>query len=118
MVDSLLHFNQADLIERFSKSRHLEELHKLAEDKKMQYMDIFSEKFWTKFHEAPKKAEEEAAATSIPIPDDLQLMAIISGGLSRDRLYGAGSNAAHIRAESSGAAAGLPPCCLKAGRAS
>ncbi|KAI5656458.1 hypothetical protein M9H77_25251 [Catharanthus roseus] len=48
------------------------------------------------------------------MPNDLQLMATISGELSWGQLYGAGSEVAHLRAESSGAAAGLPPCCLEA----
>ncbi|KAI5662780.1 hypothetical protein M9H77_22103 [Catharanthus roseus] len=61
-----------------------------------------------------RKAEEEAAEHGAPMPDNLQLMAIISGGLSRDLLYVAGSEAAHLRAESSRAAAGLPPCFLEA----
>ncbi|KAI5682908.1 hypothetical protein M9H77_04136 [Catharanthus roseus] len=94
---------QADLIERFSKSRHLEELYKYQTgDKKGQYVDTFSEEF------------SVTAATGAPMPNDLQLMATIFGGLSHDRLYGAGSEAAHLRAESSQAEARLPPCCLEA----
>ncbi|KAI5659131.1 hypothetical protein M9H77_27924 [Catharanthus roseus] len=71
---------QEDLTEKFSKSRHLEELHKhQSRDKKGQYVDFHSEKFW--------KAEEEAAATGIPLLDDLQLMAGVFGGLDRSRFY-------------------------------
>ncbi|KAI5667812.1 hypothetical protein M9H77_17665 [Catharanthus roseus] len=82
--------HQTDLIERFSKSRHLEELHKhQTRDKKGQY---------TKFHEARQKAEEEAATTGTPMPHDLQLMATISTGLSHGWLYKADSKAAHLRA--------------------
>ncbi|KAI5677670.1 hypothetical protein M9H77_08620 [Catharanthus roseus] len=97
---------EEDLTERFSKSRHLEELHKhQTGNKKGQYVDFHSEEFW--------KAEEKVAATGAPMPRDLQLMSTISGGLSRGSLYGAGSEAAHLRAESSQTAAGLPPCYLE-----
>ncbi|KAI5678459.1 hypothetical protein M9H77_09409 [Catharanthus roseus] len=105
---------QADLMERFSKSRHLGELHKhQTGDKKGQYMDFHSEEFWKKFHEARQKAEEEASTTGSPMPDDLQLMATIFGGLSHSRLYAAGLEATHLRIENSRAVAGLPPCCFK-----
>ncbi|KAI5682135.1 hypothetical protein M9H77_03363 [Catharanthus roseus] len=71
---------QADLTERFSKSKHLEELYRhQTRDKKGQYVDTFSEEFW--------KAVEEAAAMGTPIPDYIQLMAIISCGLSQDYVY-------------------------------
>ncbi|KAI5657096.1 hypothetical protein M9H77_25889 [Catharanthus roseus] len=40
--------------------------------------------------------------------------ATISGGLSRDWLYGAGSEAAHLRVEKSRVAVGLPLCFLEA----
>ncbi|KAI5672460.1 hypothetical protein M9H77_12824 [Catharanthus roseus] len=106
---------QADLTERFSKSRHLEELHKYQTwDKKEQYVDTFSEEFWAKFHKAQQKAEEEATATGAPMPDDLQLMATTPGGLIRGQLYGAGSQATHLRVENSRAVTELPPCCLEA----
>ncbi|KAI5667856.1 hypothetical protein M9H77_17709 [Catharanthus roseus] len=77
-------------------------------------MDTFSKEFWTKFHEARQKAKEEAAATGTPMPDDLQLMATISDGLSCNQLYGAGPEAAHLRVESSQVAARLPLCCFEA----
>ncbi|KAI5648341.1 hypothetical protein M9H77_34346 [Catharanthus roseus] len=94
---------KTDLMERLSKSRHLEELHKhQSGDKKGQYVDFHSEEFWARFHEVRQKGEEEA------------LLAIVSGGLDRSRLYGVGSEAAHLRAESSRAIAGLPTCCLEA----
>ncbi|KAI5677828.1 hypothetical protein M9H77_08778 [Catharanthus roseus] len=48
------------------------------------------------------------------MPNDLQLMSIISGGLSCGQLYGAGLEAVHLRAKSSRAAAGLPSCYLEA----
>ncbi|KAI5676726.1 hypothetical protein M9H77_07676 [Catharanthus roseus] len=68
--------HQVDLTERFSKSRHLEELHKhRTKDKTGQYVDFHSEEFW---------AKEEATATGAPMPDDLQLTSTIFGGLSRD----------------------------------
>ncbi|KAI5668425.1 hypothetical protein M9H77_18278 [Catharanthus roseus] len=60
------------------------------------------------------RLKREAVATGVPLPNDLQLMAPVSGGLECGRLYGAGSKATHLRAESSRAAAGLPPCCLEA----
>ncbi|KAI5675628.1 hypothetical protein M9H77_06578 [Catharanthus roseus] len=98
---------QTDLMEWFSKSRHLEELHKhQSGDKKGQYVDFLSEEFWMSFG----YAKEEATAMSILLPDDLQLMATVSGGLDLDQLYGAGSEAAHLRVERSRAAARLPPC--------
>ncbi|KAI5666394.1 hypothetical protein M9H77_16247 [Catharanthus roseus] len=91
----LLHrASQGNLTERFSKRRHLEELYNHQTGaKKGQY---------TKFYKARQKAEEEATATGAPIPDDLQLMATISGGLSHDRLYGACSDVAHLRTEAVG----------------
>ncbi|KAI5669900.1 hypothetical protein M9H77_19753 [Catharanthus roseus] len=66
-----------------------------------------------KFHEARQKAGEGVAATGTPIPNNFQLMATISGGLCRDRLYRAGSEAAYLRVQSSRGVVGLPPCCLE-----
>ncbi|KAI5658548.1 hypothetical protein M9H77_27341 [Catharanthus roseus] len=61
-----------DLTRRFSKSRHLEELHKhQSKDKKGQYVDLHSEEFWVRFHEAQQKVNEEAADTDAPLPNDL-----------------------------------------------
>ncbi|KAI5649639.1 hypothetical protein M9H77_35644 [Catharanthus roseus] len=109
------HIDARGLIERFSKSKHLEELHKYQNgDKKEQYMDFLSEEFWSKFHEAQQRVEEEIAATGIAMPDEVQLMATIVGGLSLSQLYGAGWEEAYLRAKSSRVAAGLPPCCLDA----
>ncbi|KAI5663547.1 hypothetical protein M9H77_22870 [Catharanthus roseus] len=89
------------LTERVSKSRHLEELHKLqTRDKNGQYVDFHSEEFWMKFHEARQKVEEEAAATGAAMPDDIQLISGLEVG--------------HLRAERSWVATGLPPCCLEA----
>ncbi|KAI5681782.1 hypothetical protein M9H77_03010 [Catharanthus roseus] len=92
---------QKDLIERFSLSKYLEELHKHQKgEKNVEYADFYSAQFWKKFHEVRKKAEEDAEASSTPMLDDLQLMAIVACGVSRGRLYGAGSKAAHFIAES------------------
>ncbi|KAI5661701.1 hypothetical protein M9H77_21024 [Catharanthus roseus] len=97
---------QADLTERFSKSRHLEELHKhQSGNKKRQYMDFQSKEFL-----ARQKAEKEAATTCTSMPDDLQLMATISSRLSRDWLYEPSSEVAHLRSESSQTTIELPPC--------
>lgn len=46
-------------------------------------------------------AKEEAVAIGSAMPDELQLMATVAGGLSRDWLYGVGSEATHLKAESS-----------------
>ncbi|KAI5682962.1 hypothetical protein M9H77_04190 [Catharanthus roseus] len=97
---------QADLTERFSKSKHLEELHKhQKENKKGQY---------SKFHEARQRPEEKAAAMGAAMPDELLLMATIAGGLNPNWLFGAGSEAVHLKAESSRTTVGLPPCYLDA----
>ncbi|KAI5682699.1 hypothetical protein M9H77_03927 [Catharanthus roseus] len=94
---------QKDLTKRFSQSKHLEGLHKhQKEEKKGKY----------KFHEIRRNAEEDAEASGIVMPDDLQLLAIVASGVSRGRLYGVGSEAVHFIVESSQAAAGLAPCCL------
>ncbi|KAI5666344.1 hypothetical protein M9H77_16197 [Catharanthus roseus] len=61
---------EADLMDIFSKSKHLDELHK-HQTRKGQYLDFHSKEFWTKFHKARQKAEEEAAATGTSMPDDL-----------------------------------------------
>ncbi|KAI5678718.1 hypothetical protein M9H77_09668 [Catharanthus roseus] len=96
--------------QRFSKSRHLEELHKhQSRDKKGQYVDFHSKEFW-----ARQKAKEEATATGAPLPNDLQLITTISDGLDRGWLCGVGLEAAHLRAESSQVAARLPRYCLEA----
>ncbi|KAI5668390.1 hypothetical protein M9H77_18243 [Catharanthus roseus] len=59
---------------------------------------VEEEEFWRRFHEARQKAEEKATAMGIPLRDDLQLMATVSGRLDRSRLYGV--------------TARLPLCCL------
>ncbi|KAI5666996.1 hypothetical protein M9H77_16849 [Catharanthus roseus] len=100
--------------ERFSKSRHLEELHKhQSVDKKAKYADFHSKEFWLRFHETRQKAKEEVVATGIALSDDLQLMATISGRLEGGWLYGAGSEVADLKAESCRAATRLPPCYLE-----
>ncbi|KAI5675351.1 hypothetical protein M9H77_06301 [Catharanthus roseus] len=73
-----------------------------------QYVDFHSEEVWVQ-----QKVEEEAAAIGALLPDDLQLMAIVSGRLDRGRLYGTGSEVAHLKVESSLAAVGLLPYCLE-----
>ncbi|KAI5682773.1 hypothetical protein M9H77_04001 [Catharanthus roseus] len=91
---------QADSTERFSKSRHLEELSKYQiEDNKGQYVDFHFRE--TKFHESRQKAEAEVAVTGTPMPDDLQLTSTIFGKLSCGR-------------RGSQAADGLPPYYLEA----
>ncbi|KAI5649332.1 hypothetical protein M9H77_35337 [Catharanthus roseus] len=77
--------------------------------KKGQYVDSYSEEFW-----AWQKAEEKTAATDAPLPNDLQLLATLSGELDRSQLYEVGFEAAHLRAMSSQATAGLPLYCLEA----
>ncbi|KAI5680814.1 hypothetical protein M9H77_02041 [Catharanthus roseus] len=68
---------EANLTERFSKSKQLEELHKhQTGDKKGQYMDFQSKEF---------KAEEETTATGADMPNELHHMATIAGGLSHGR---------------------------------
>ncbi|KAI5649813.1 hypothetical protein M9H77_35818 [Catharanthus roseus] len=102
--EHIIKYWKTDLTYKFSKSRHLEELHKHhTGDKKRQYVDFQSEEFWTKFHKARQKAKVEAATTGTPMPYALHC----------GRLYGAGSKAAHLRAKSSRVADGLPPCCLE-----
>ncbi|KAI5678003.1 hypothetical protein M9H77_08953 [Catharanthus roseus] len=84
---------QADLTDRFSKSRHLEALHNI-------------------------RLRIRRDTTGTPMPNDLQLISTISGGLSRDWLYGAGSEAAHLRAENSRAAVRFPLAIWKWSRGS
>ncbi|KAI5650116.1 hypothetical protein M9H77_36121 [Catharanthus roseus] len=45
--------------------------------------------------------------------NELQLMATVAGGFSRSRLFGYGSEVAHLKAESNRALTGLPPCYLE-----
>ncbi|KAI5671880.1 hypothetical protein M9H77_12244 [Catharanthus roseus] len=74
-LDERFAYRCSDSMERFSKSRHLEELHKhQTGDKKGQYVDFYLEEFW-----AQQKTEKEIIATGVPMPDVLQLMAIIFG---------------------------------------
>ncbi|KAI5661463.1 hypothetical protein M9H77_20786 [Catharanthus roseus] len=95
--------DQKDLTKRFSQSKYLEEFHK---------HQMGGEEGGKKFHEVRRKAEEDAEASGIPTPDDLQLIAIIASGVSCDHLCGASSEAAHFIAENSRAAAGLASFCL------
>ncbi|KAI5662973.1 hypothetical protein M9H77_22296 [Catharanthus roseus] len=79
---------QKDLTKRHSRSKYIEELHKHQKgEKKGEY---------EKFQEIQRKAEEDAEASSNIVPDDLQLMAIVAGGVNRSYLYGAGFKAAHF----------------------
>ncbi|KAI5654344.1 hypothetical protein M9H77_31531 [Catharanthus roseus] len=63
--------------------------------------------------QGPTEGRGGSCRHDAPMPNDLQLMATISGGLSHSQLYGDGSEAAHLKAESSRAAVGLPPCYLE-----
>ncbi|KAI5654179.1 hypothetical protein M9H77_31366 [Catharanthus roseus] len=56
---------------------------------------------YERFHKAKRKAEKEATATGTAIHDDLALMAIVAGGVSRECVYGVGLEVAHMRLESS-----------------
>ncbi|KAI5681352.1 hypothetical protein M9H77_02579 [Catharanthus roseus] len=99
-----------EILGEFYKSKHLEELHKPQKGgKKGQYIDFQSKEFWI-----TSKADEEASATSAAKSNEFQLMTYIASGLSRDQLYTAGLEAAHLKAESSQATIGLPPCYLDA----
>ncbi|KAI5656850.1 hypothetical protein M9H77_25643 [Catharanthus roseus] len=51
--------------------------------------------------ESSSRAEEKDATTDTTVPNDLALMAIVAGDVSYGRVYGVGSEAAHLRAESS-----------------
>ncbi|KAI5672160.1 hypothetical protein M9H77_12524 [Catharanthus roseus] len=82
---------QAVLAERFSRSKELEELHKDRKEEK---------KRGKKFYKIKKKAKEEVAVTVTTIPDDLHLMTIAAGGMTRSNLYGASSEATHLRVKS------------------
>ncbi|KAI5677126.1 hypothetical protein M9H77_08076 [Catharanthus roseus] len=94
VITVLFFLQQADLSERFSKSKYLEELHKNKKwDKTGQYLR--------------QKVEEEAATTGTAMPDELHLMAIVASGLSRAGLYRVVLEATHLRAESSQVTAGL-----------
>ncbi|KAI5666525.1 hypothetical protein M9H77_16378 [Catharanthus roseus] len=64
---------QKDLTERFSWSKYLEELHKHQK------------------REKKGKAKEDAEESGTPMPNDLQLMAIVADGVSRSCLHEAGS---------------------------
>ncbi|KAI5681612.1 hypothetical protein M9H77_02840 [Catharanthus roseus] len=104
---------QKDLTERFSCSKYLEELHMHQKgEKKGERVDFRSTQFWKKFHEVRRKAEEDVEVSGTPMPDDLQLMTIVAGGVNRSRLYGAGLEVAQFKAESSRTVVGLVLCCL------
>ncbi|KAI5681074.1 hypothetical protein M9H77_02301 [Catharanthus roseus] len=68
----------AILVERFSKSKELEELYKhhLGE-KQGECMDFTSKGFWYERVHKMKQKAEEAAPTGTAVPDDLALMAIV-----------------------------------------
>ncbi|KAI5681413.1 hypothetical protein M9H77_02641 [Catharanthus roseus] len=87
-LDERFAWAQQHLTERFSKSRHLEELNKhQTGDKKDQYVDFHSEEFWKKFHEARQKAKDKTVTTGAPMPKDPELMSTICGGLRSIQLY-------------------------------
>lgn len=54
-----------------------------------------------KISQGETNAEEEAAAMGIDMPDNLHLMIVIASGMSRGRLYTAGSEVAYLKIESS-----------------
>ncbi|KAI5657069.1 hypothetical protein M9H77_25862 [Catharanthus roseus] len=84
---------QAILVERFSKSKELEELHK--------HRTVYLINIIQRFHEVKRKAEEEAAATGTVVPDNLAITAIVAGGMNHGCVYRAILKAAHLRAKSS-----------------
>ncbi|KAI5659573.1 hypothetical protein M9H77_28366 [Catharanthus roseus] len=93
---------QQNLTERFSQSKHLEELHKHQEgEKKGEYLDFRLSQF-RKLHEVLRKAKEDTEASGTRILDDLY----------RGCLYRAGSKTAHFIVESSRATTGFASCCL------
>ncbi|KAI5666278.1 hypothetical protein M9H77_16131 [Catharanthus roseus] len=59
-----------------------------------------------------EKAKEDAEALGTAMPDHFQLMATVDGRTSCDHLYGAGSEAIHLIAESNRASTALVSCCL------
>ncbi|KAI5674307.1 hypothetical protein M9H77_14671 [Catharanthus roseus] len=81
-------------------------------EKKGKYVDFCLAEFWIKFHEFRRKAEEDVEASGTAMPNDLQLIAIVAGGMSRTCLYEVGSKATHLIVESSRAATTSAPCCL------
>ncbi|KAI5668807.1 hypothetical protein M9H77_18660 [Catharanthus roseus] len=98
---------QAILIEKFLKSKELEELHKYQ---------LGEKGVCERFHEAKWKFEEKATVMGTTVLDDLALMVIVVRGVRQGCVYGAGSEAIHLRAESSRAPScrGLAPiesCC-------
>ncbi|KAI5676909.1 hypothetical protein M9H77_07859 [Catharanthus roseus] len=82
--------HQVDLLERFSKRKHLEAPQASKGDQKEQYVDFQLVEFWSKFHKLRKKTKEKVAATGTAMPDELHLMAIVAGDLSRIHLFGGG----------------------------
>ncbi|KAI5667060.1 hypothetical protein M9H77_16913 [Catharanthus roseus] len=102
-----------NLTERFSRKKYLEELHKHQKgEKKREYVDFHSTRFWEKFHKIQRKAEEDDVVSVTGMLNDLQLMAIKASGVSCNCLHGVGSEAAHFIFESGRAAAGLASYCL------
>ncbi|KAI5676601.1 hypothetical protein M9H77_07551 [Catharanthus roseus] len=84
-------------------------------EKQGEYVEFTSKEFWERFH-VKRKAEEEATAMGTTVPDDLALIVIVWGGVSRRRVYRARSERAHLKAGSSRALfyrglALIGPCC-------
>ncbi|KAI5657305.1 hypothetical protein M9H77_26098 [Catharanthus roseus] len=98
---------QAILVEKFSKSKELEELHKHHSGQKERKYVILPQKssgiICLIFYIVGEisRGKEEATTMGIPVPDDLDLMAIVARGVRCGRVYGAGSEAVPLRAESS-----------------
>ncbi|KAI5672613.1 hypothetical protein M9H77_12977 [Catharanthus roseus] len=97
---------QKDLTKRFYRSKYLEELHKHQKgEKKGEYADFYSaRKIFTRSKGRPRRI------LRLAMFNDLQLMAIVAGGMSRDRFYRVGSETAHLIAESSRVTVALVPC--------
>ncbi|KAI5653521.1 hypothetical protein M9H77_30708 [Catharanthus roseus] len=99
MASGLTH--QAILTKRFSKSKELEKLHQASHGGEAGGVrGFYFRRVLLKFHEVKRKVKEEAMETGTIMPDDLALMAMIAGGMSYGRVYGVGSEAAHLRARS------------------
>ncbi|KAI5668843.1 hypothetical protein M9H77_18696 [Catharanthus roseus] len=54
-----------------------------------------------RFYKVKRKVEEEVVVPSTAVSDDLALITIVAGGVRHGHVYGAGSEAVHLRAKSS-----------------
>ncbi|KAI5649087.1 hypothetical protein M9H77_35092 [Catharanthus roseus] len=109
-IDRWVHFFTESLakkilIEKFLKSKELQELHKHhSGEKEGEYVDFTSEELWV------------CCDHGITVPDDLAIMAIVAGGMKYGRVYEVGSEVVHLKAESNWTVSyrGLAPivsCC-------